>query len=110
MKREAINIGDFTEKITWQAPTATKAVSGQTIRSFADYRTVYADVQPVTLSEGELSSRVQYSETNVFTTHFDAAINSKYQVSYNGESWNIIKIETLNLKRFIRVTAQKIIA
>lgn len=109
VKNENINIGNFNEPITWQAPTLTTAASGQKLRSFADYKTVYADVSPLTINEGEVSARIQYAETYAFTTHYDAAINSRYQVRYNGESYNIIKLETLNLKRFTRATATKIV-
>ena len=87
MKVEKINIGNFNESITWQAPTPAKNTFGQTDRTFADYKTDWAEVNPVALAEGEISNRLQYSETYVFTTHYDSAINNKYQIKYEGEDY-----------------------
>ena len=110
MKNERINIGDFNDFITWMEPTSSRAPSGQTLRSFAAYRTALADVKPAIIAEGEMSGRVQYAENYTFTTHYDAAINSKWQIVWGLDNYNIIRIEKLNLSRFIRVTGSKIIA
>jgi SPP1 family predicted phage head-tail adaptor len=108
MKKETINSGNFNEQITWKAPTATKDSFGQTTRSFATYKTDFAEVTPVSIDEMPVASRVQYTETYSFTTFYDSAINSKYQILYNAENYNILKIEKLNMFLFMRVTAIKI--
>jgi SPP1 family predicted phage head-tail adaptor len=108
MKKENINPGDFNEQITWQAPTAAKDSFGQNKRTFADYKVDWVGVAPLTINEAEISNRLQYTETYVFTAHYDSAINNKYQLQYNGDDYNIKKLEILNLKRFLRVTATKI--
>ena len=108
MKNEKINIGDFTEQITWRQPAKTTGSMGNINRSYTNYKTDYVDVVPVTLGENEISGRMQYSQTYVFTAHYDANINNKYQIIYESEDYNIIKLEKLNLKRFLRVTATKI--
>ena len=106
---EKVNIGEFTEPVTLQQPTATTATNGQKIRSFADFVAVFAAVKPVVINETEVSARVQYSETYAFTTHNNAAVNSRFQVKWNDENFNIIKIERFNLGRFMRITAAKIV-
>ena len=108
MKQEKINIGNFYEEITWRQPSGSKDSFGQTNYTYSDYKTDYADIQAATLAEGVVSERLQYSETYTFTTHYDAAVTNNFQIQYNGEKYNIIKIEYLNLKRFMRTTAEKI--
>lgn len=108
MKRETINSGNFNEQIIWMAPVAVKDSFGQTKRSFSQYKTDFAEVNPLTIDEMPVASRIQYTETYTFTTFYDSAINNKYQIKYNNEDFNILKIERLNMKIFQRVTAIKI--
>jgi len=109
MKKETVNIGDFNELITWMAPTDYKDSMGQTIRSFTAYKTDWAEVSPVSIAETELSNRLQYGETYTFTTHYDAIITNTHQISYEGDDYNILAIQKLNMKIFMRVTATKIV-
>jgi SPP1 family predicted phage head-tail adaptor len=109
MKKEFINIGDFNEQIIWMQPVAAKDSFGQSKRTFTPFKTTWANVQPVSVGETEMSNRLQYAETYSFTTHFDSAINNTFQLTYNAEQYNISRIEKLNLSRFIRVTASKIV-
>lgn len=109
MKKEIINVGDFTEQITWKVPAKTRDSFGQTIRTFSTLKTDWVDVQPVAINESEISNRLQYTEIYNFTGHNEPAINNTYQIEYNSAQYNIIKIQRLNLNRFIRVTASKIV-
>lgn len=108
MKKEAVNSGNFNEKITWMQPTASKDSFGQTKRSFASYKTDFAEVSAVSIDEMPVASRVQYTEIYSFTTFYDSAINSKFQILYNSENYNILKIEKINQFIFMRVTAIKV--
>jgi len=108
MKKESINSGNFTEQIAWMQPVAVKDSYVQTKRTFSQYKTDFAEVNPLTIDEMPVASRIQYSETYTFTTFYDAAINSKYQITYNSENYNILKIEKINMFLFMRVTAIKI--
>lgn len=108
MKIENINSGNFTEPINWMAPTAAKDSFAQTKRTFALYRADMAQVDPVNVDEKPISQRMQYTETLFFTVYYDSTINSKYQIVYNNENYNILEIEPLNLKVFMRVKAVKI--
>ena len=107
MKRETINPGNFLESITWMQPTAEKDKFGQTRRTFAEDGLCFAQVLPVSLEEMPIAGRVQYSTSFTFTTYNNSAVNSKYQVKWNEETYNILRIETLNNKTFMRVTAAK---
>lgn len=105
MKQEKINIGNFNESVTWMQPVSVKDSYGQTQRTFTELKTDLVSVDPVTLGENEISMRLQYAQTYDFTGHYDANVNNKYQLQYNSENYNILKIEYLNMKRFMRVTA-----
>lgn len=105
MKQEKINIGDFNEQVTWRQPVSDKDTFGQTQRTFSLYKTDFVSVDPVTIDENEVSNRLQYMQTYNFTGHYDANINNNYQLKYNNENYEIVRIEYLNLKRFMRVTA-----
>lgn len=107
MKSESINIGDFNEQITWKTQTSAKGSKGNTVHSYTEYKIDFAEVNPVNLGEAEIDKRIQYAQTYTFTTHFDAVINTKYQIEYNTEAYDIIRIEYLNLNRFMRTTAIK---
>ena len=108
MKNEQINPGNFTEQVVWQQPTKATGTMGNITRSFTAYKTDWVEVLPVAINEAEQSNRMQYLETYTFTAHYDSAIRNTWQLTYNGEDYNILKLEPLNLKRFLRATAVKI--
>ena len=109
MKSENINIGDFNEQLTWLQPTETKDSFGQVIRSFVDYRTDWVEVSPAGQSETETANRLNASEILVFTTHYDPAMESTWQVRYNNNEYNILKPIPVNGYRFMKTTAYKLI-
>lgn len=108
MNDEVLNIGTFRELVNVMQPTATKAANGQTIRSYALLKAVYCAVKPVKTDEVPVASRIQYTEIKNFVTHNITELNSKFQLSYKSEVWNIVAIERFNLDKFIQITAVKL--
>jgi SPP1 family predicted phage head-tail adaptor len=108
MKQENINSGNFTEKIIWMQPTAVKDSFGQTKRTFSEYKTDFVQVDTLKAEERPMAQRIQYTKTISITTFYDSIINTKYQVTYENETYNILEIEPLNYKAFMRVVAIKL--
>jgi len=108
MKKENINTGNFIEKITWMQPVAAKDSFAQTKRTFTQYKTDFVQVDPVKIEERPMAQRVQYTKTISVTAFYDPAINSKYQITYENDTYNILEIEPVNFKTFMRVVAIKL--
>ena len=109
MKKEAINIGDFTEKVTWRQPVKTTGSKGNTNRSYSDYKTDFVHIASTSTGESEISGRMQDTEVYNLYAHYDSSITNNFQAQYDGEDFDILgKPEKLNMGRFLKVTIRKI--
>lgn len=90
------------------APTAVKDSYGQTKRTFAEYRTDFVQVEPVKGDELPVMSRMQYVEGYVFTGWNDETVTNNYQIEYGGVKYNIVKIERVGMKMFMKVLGVKV--
>ena len=107
MKTEKIDIGNFTETVVWKSPSTAKNTFGEVVKTFATYKTDRAEVIQSSGTEKEENRSLQYTETFTITAHYDSAVNTKFEIEYNGEVLNILRIEKLNMNRFMRISAVK---
>lgn len=81
--------GRLRYRVTIQTPTETKGTKGQTLKSWATYKTRWMDVRPVTGSERYTGDQVTATVTHEFECRYVSGVTPKMRLSYDSRTFNI---------------------
>jgi len=98
-----LNAGELWTRVTLQKPTTSKNEVGEATLSWADFSTVWADVQALGGREA-----VRYAETIGISTHkvtirYVAGLTTAYRVIYNGRTLEIGQINELERRWYMEM-------
>ena len=84
-----IRSGNLNKRITIQQVAETKTSSGASLETWTTFDRPYASIEPLVGREGFNSEQVQGEYTVRFRIRYQAGINSKMRVLYDGVIYDI---------------------
>lgn len=105
---DPIKIAEFNELILFQAPVRTKSTKGQMKETWSDYRKAIVKIDRSNMDERLQGDRINLPGNLLITGHYDSGLTTKHRISFESEYYNILSIEPLQARRFMRLNATKI--
>ena len=103
-----MNAGLMDELVTVQQfSTTTDSNTGEKVRSWSTYTTAWARVQESESgNESVDADRIEAKQTVVFTLRYDAGINAKMRIVWEGRDYNIINIADLSRRMYLVIQTE----
>lgn len=101
-----IRAGSRNRKITIERATVTSDAIGQVITSWAAYKTLWAQVIPVSGAEIVRAGRVTASRVARFVIPFLDLIETD-RINYGGDTYNVQHIREINFREGLELLAER---
>jgi SPP1 family predicted phage head-tail adaptor len=103
-----MNAGLMDELVTVQQfSTTTDSNTGAKLQSWSTYTTAWARVQEAASgSESVDSDRREAKQTVTFTVRYDAGINTKMRIVWEGKNYNIENIADLSRRMYLVIQTE----
>ena len=103
------DIAALDERIDLQSFTTTADAYGGLTKTWATYSTAWARIEYAATTSGEdYQQHVNLSILRIgFTCRWRSGVTVKDRVLYNGEYYDIVKIEVLGRRKFLKITADR---
>lgn len=93
-----MNAGQLNKKIIIQKNQSSKNDYGESVSSWVDYVTLWANIKHLRGQELFLSEQVYNKEVFRIQTRYYSGIDTKMRISYDSKIFNITSINNINEK------------
>ena len=100
-------IGNLDRRIVIQASTVSRDGYGEGVPAWSTFRTVWAWIRPVNVSEAEKSNKITASETVRFVVRYRSDYNEKMRIVYNSATYDIRGIQEVGRRKYLDITAER---
>ena len=97
--------GELDRRITVQSATTTTNAVGQDVKTWTDYKTIWAKVKEENPSERIRANRVDARMTYVITTRYRTDLTTDMRIVYGGNALDIHGIQEIGRKEGLLITA-----
>ena len=97
------DLGELDRRITIQQTTETVDSYGQMVRTYSTLGQFWAKVDYVSGVEGEDSNRLEAAKRVEFVVRYNASVNEKQLISWDGDSFEIEAVLPVERKRFMHL-------
>lgn len=103
------DIASLDETITLQSFTTVADSYGGLTKTWATYATEKARIEYSTTTSGEdYQNHINLSTLRIgFTIRWRSGVTVKDRIVYDSENYDIVKIEVLGRRRFLKITADR---
>jgi SPP1 family predicted phage head-tail adaptor len=98
-----LNAGQLWTRVTIQKSTPTKNEVGEAVLSWADYQTVWADVQALGGREAQRYAETIGISTHKVTIRYVQGLTTAYRVIYDGRTLEIGQINELERRWYMEL-------
>lgn len=82
--------GKLRDRVTFQAPTQSTGDGGQPTVTWADHRTVWADVHPKSMKELVRDQQPTAQTEWIVETRYDSTLTQQMRIVHDSQTLNII--------------------
>ena len=93
-------------KIIIQRFAETKDDFGSAVKAWTTFKTIYANVTPISGREMHSSNRENIIRSASFYIYFDSTITVKDRISYNSETYDITYIRELGRRESMEISGE----
>jgi SPP1 family predicted phage head-tail adaptor len=101
-----VKIGQLDRRILFQNQTITKQSNGEELSSWTSHAYRWAKAEQYSSSEINESGMLTVYSKAFFTVRYDAALNEKMRVYYDGKIYNIIGIEEIGRREYQKIDCE----
>ena len=106
-----VEIGDLRHRITLQKQVITINENGFEVKTWQDYRTVWAAASNLHGREYYAAAAVQAENTVKFTIRYLEGLGTTMRILFQGRQYNIISIDNIKYQnRYMEIKALEMVA
>jgi len=99
-----MHAGRLRDQVTFQTATQSEGAGGQPLVSWADYRTLWANVHPKGMKEKETSGKPEAQTEWIVETRYDSGLNQQMRVVFGSHTFQIVGFTWDKYKRWMFFT------
>lgn len=100
-------VGNLDRRIQLGTFTTAKNLSGEDVRTWTYADSIWAEVKPVSGSEGFEADQKVGEQLTEFTIRFRTGVAQTGQILYNSDTYTIESVLELNRKKYLKIIAKK---
>jgi SPP1 family predicted phage head-tail adaptor len=105
-----MNPGDLRHRITFQELTTTTNENGFEVKTWIDFKTVWAKVSNLHGREYYQAAQVQAENTVKFTIRYLEGTDTSMRILFRGKQYNITAIDNIKYQnRFMEIKALEVV-
>lgn len=101
-------LGQLDRRITIQSQAGTQDEFGQSVDSWSDVATVWAQVKFKAGSESVSANKLTTGADCIFTIRYRSQITTRNRIIYEGEYYDIIHKAEIGRRKYMDLTAKKV--
>ena len=98
-----VKVGELDRRILFQNPTETQQTNGEILNTWTSHGYRWAKAEPFTATEINEGGMLTVYSRAVFTVRYDAAINEKMRIYYDGKIFNIQGFSEIGRRQYQRI-------
>lgn len=103
-----INPGKLDRRVIIQAKTETQNSFGETIETWATFKTIWAEKKTATGREAFQSGREVTGSLAVFTGHYLAGVTTEHRILEGSTVWDILSVNEIGRKEGLELVAESL--
>lgn len=98
--------GLLKHKVIIKSETTSTNSYNETIRTWADFLTVWCSFKPITADKRFTADREVSYRAGVFETYYIAGITNEMRLQHDGVLWNITGVSEIGFREGLQITAE----